>query len=287
MVQNAINISKIESRCKVTLFPSCDTPFSIFLMLFGLILLIPYSYISILLLNQINLIRNKFKNNGILFCFSNMICSICFSLFSFSILTYQSSRLIILTGVVRILQDSALIMFFNDITKILMMFNVIYSKVIYYISKVIQYILVFLGFVFYIAFYFVPSLNFEGNDFFMYNLLFKFELVAYLLNLIMLIVAFQFSYLRDVIEPRKRIYFDIALFLFLLFLIIFVLLVAWLNSNYYVILGNSNSRRIITTLWFQIMNLPPLAILFYLSTAKNSDEKSANLDDVIHESIQI
>lgn len=294
----------IGFRCKFSVTPTCDTPFGFLSMIYELILLIPYSFIGILLFNHTNMIRNVYKEHGILFCFSNMICSMCFSFSSFTILTIQASTIYILTNAIRIFQIYTFVIYFNDIAKILMIFNVYGSKIIYYLSKLLQYILICTGIVRYISFYITIPYISEFIDLIYYEKsgLFYLVVIIYVLSFIMLVMTFIFSNLKEMLESGKRSKLQIAIFFIPLILMMYILLFTWLNSRYYQSLfpiyinSFKTTKQFLTyhgilfynATWFPTMNLAPLVILFLLSsTTKITEEITIKTDDVFNENLQM
>ena len=109
--------------------------------------------ISVLLLNRTYLMNNKYKDHGILFCFATMICTACNTFYSFSVLSIYYDYIPVLSRAIRIFHVYSILIYFSGIAKILVLFNVFGSKIIYYISKIAQYILILLGLIEYIRFY--------------------------------------------------------------------------------------------------------------------------------------
>ena len=300
----------VNTKCSFTNFPECDFYLSYIFLIISILITIPYSYILTLTLRQTNFLYCKNRDKCVVFCIitmiSNLILSIMYCSLTHIFMHFGSSYMDVLFLTIRFLQTLCFALYFSEISKILTIFQIKGSKIIYYITTTLIILLGILSILVYINYY----ISYNSNLFnFLYNLfqgrtVLPYLIIAiYIISFISLSITFIFSNLQEFLEPDRRKKLIITLFILPIMLFMYLIQLVIYDTKYWgsKFQGGINTEvlydnfpRYKTTYFYMqwgysaffigIMNLIPLAILYILSVKKdvNVDQKSAfNSENII------
>ena len=192
--------------------------------------------------------------------------------------------------------------YFADISRVFSIFKVFGGKFIFYSSKILEYVIMFMMFVKLITFYVtIPFLSdFINNIIVHLELTYYFILIVNFLSFIIFSVIFCFSNMKDYFEKKKVFQLQILIFFIPLNVCIYVNLYYWVNTRYYVsrlstiIFFSKDKTDIILTrfrmwyltFWPLIMNFVALLILYLLSFSSSTDTNNQT-DDILEKSLSM
>lgn len=267
-------------RCKYTMSQLCDHKSSIVSLVLEIVFLIPFLYIAVKLIRGYKLHIRSNIIPGVSYCLAFVIFNVLTYFYYYVFYPNQHDRIMDTfsrtTSIMSDLYLMALVQYFQAVSKILIISNVLGSKIIYYITKftvwfffigsLIKLVLIFINFPYEINFHLFSDYGFYYN-----YIIVPSEFIIDGLSFVLLSITFIFSNVRSFLAPAYRMPVKVCMFLMPLFITIVIVSVEISTSKYFEQIKYSNPSKYMyyfTYLLFthrMILDLVYLAIIYFMS----------------------
>ena len=297
---NILLAGLFSSRCSFSNFPDCNFPLSYLYLIISILVSIPYSYVLTVTLRQERLLYFKKRDKCVIFCTISLINNLFFAIIYCSLthafINFGFSYMNVLQLTIRLLQAFCFALTFSEIAKILTIFRLKGSKIIYYLTISLIILIGVLSFLVYINYF----ISYDSKFFLYLNKIIQSKLIIYhtiiiiyIISFATLSIAFIFSNIKNFIEPERRNTLNITLFLMPIPLFLYIIQfyiygsIYWRSKYYYIFKSTQYiddfpkyKSKYFYFLWayssfyFGLMNLIPLAILNILSGQTDDNQES-------------
>lgn len=289
----------LRTNCYLSTYPECKLPMNYILFLILIIFSLILTYICVKLIRQMGILGGARHEKGIIFCIMiqlNLIINAFSYISNLHIFTdYGSSQAYQLKEIISNIELFPILIYFNEIVKILILFGFKAAKIPYYVSNVLISILGLYAFVSYIFAFFDFQSKYEWyynlTDAFLYYKFFV-KHAVYAIEYVMLCFTFIFSDIQTYLLKSRRLKLKIALFIFPFFIFLDVIQKSFYYGSVYWLrytILRLNENEIYSSFpelknpyfyifWFYqcfwgfILNIIPLYIVFLLSVRKEQDD---------------